>query len=226
MRNARQDPRRLVSYNSPHRHHISHHSPLTLSKYNIARTIPPTIDLQKPLHIRFRSLRPLKDTSRQINHNYPIQMANTSVNIPHRCIAVLKIIQELLDKLGENRGLCGICKNKFEPANVLAIFGCCGEFCHLDCASGWLNSPLRRRSLNTNTPPQSVTCMLCTARWHPRTFNGFFPLPKQIQKQIEQMAGARNVNYIFHRSPTQGQLIGICCHISWSSRCRSDSGGN
>ncbi|ERF71627.1 hypothetical protein EPUS_00616 [Endocarpon pusillum Z07020] len=134
-------------------------------------------------------------------------MANKSLKIPHRCIAVLTVIQALLDKLGENRHLCAICKIKFEPANVLAIFGCCGEFYHRECAAGWLNSPLRwRSSLDTNTPPQFISCMFCTTRWHPRTFNDFFP-PKQIWKRIEQMAGDMNVTYISAGVPPNGSSL-------------------
>lgn len=133
-------------------------------------------------------------------------MTSTSLEIPRRCIAVLTIIQELLDKLGEDRHFCFICRDKFEPANVLAIVGRCGQFHHLDCLSQWLNTPLFGQSPDADTPPKPKACLLCTARWHPRTFNYYFPR-ERIRNQIKHMADDRGVTYIPAGIPPKGSSL-------------------
>lgn len=125
-------------------------------------------------------------------HQFP-EMPIATLKIPRRCIAVLTIVQELLDTLDDNRNFCVICRNNFEAGDVLSIFGCCGLFYHLECASKWMNMPPLYGQ--PTSLPTYATCMPCTARWHRGMLNAYFP-PDDLNDPTDLLASGRNVVYV------------------------------
>jgi hypothetical protein len=136
-------------------------------------------------------------------HGSPLRkMASNTHGLPRRCIAVLQACQAFLNILTANNNFCVICRNQFEVANFIAVFGCCRLYYHIECAAKWLNYPILRshhhNHNNNNTTsfqPRYVTCGPCTARWDQRRFNSYFPA-NQFEERLERLASGRKVSMV------------------------------
>jgi hypothetical protein len=104
----------------------------------------------------------------------------------------LTAVKELVDTLNDDRNFCIICRGKFEAGEALSIFGCCGLFYHLECASSWVNQSTHGPATTMET---YAICMPCTARWDRDMINGYFP-PGEINTGAQSMASGRDVVFI------------------------------